>query len=218
MKAAMTEIYLARHPEIVFNADGSLVGGRSNHIGLTPFGEWQAHAFPEAFLAHYPRPDVLYTSSARRAVALTDSFASQLGFDTYTIDDALIEMSQGHAEGKPRDTIYTKAVVRRIQQELFDFRLAGGESLNDVTKRMTEWALRMHELHPHQRIYASSHGQAIRALARGVLGWDHFETTRDPQKIVPNVSVSKFIVDDTGITLDSYAQAVIKEPSSDQVY
>lgn len=214
----MTEIYLARHPETVFNADGSVVGGRSNHIGLTPRGEWQAQAFPQAFLAQYPRPDVLYTSRARRAIALTESFATQGGYDDYNVDDALIEMSQGHAEGKPRDIIYTKAVVQRIQRELFDFRLAGGESLNDVTQRMTEWALRMHELHPDQRIYASSHGQAIRALARGVLGWNHFETTRDPQNIVPNVSVSKFIVDATGITLDSYAQVIIEEPSSDQVY
>lgn len=218
MKKQMTEIYLTRHPETIHNADGSLVSGRSSHIGLTELGSLQAHALPEAFLAHYPRPDILFTSSAVRAVALTESFASQLGYEGYTVDDALIEMSQGHAEGKPRETIYTKAVVQRIKRELFDFRLAGGESLNDVADRMTEWAFRMHEQYPDQRVYASSHGQAIRALVGRALGWDHFETTRDPRNIVPNVSVTSLHVNDTDIQVRRYAHEIVEPVQPDQVY
>ncbi len=207
----MTEIYLARHPETTHNIDLSIVSGRSNDILLTERGVEQARDFATAFSLNYPVPDILFTSPAIRTKTLLDIYLQRTGLDkTYIIDDSLQEMSQGIAEGKDPTTIYTPDVLERIDTELFDFKLPEGESLNEVADRMLDWVWRTHYQFPDKKILAATHGQAIRALIGHLIGWDHYQTTRDPANATPNVSLTHLSVTDRTITLHQFA----KEPEA----
>lgn len=206
----MTEIFLVRHPETVHNADRSIVSGRSSDVELTPRGVEQARRFARAFAQFYPQPDALYSSPALRTRLLIETYLQETDQTLpYTVDDALQEMSQGVAEGQQRSVIYTPEVVNRINQELFDFKLEGGESLNDVSARMYDWVRRVQEAHPKATLLASGHGQAIRRLVGSVLGWDHYQNTLDPKTITPNVSLTHLTATDTGIQVHYMGKEII---------
>lgn len=206
----MTEIYLVRHPETPYNADGTVVGGRSNHLLLSPRGEQQVGQFIEAYAKSYPAPDILYSSPALRTRALAEAYLeSRGGTIPYYIEDALQEMSQGDAEGKPRLETYTPEVLERINTELFDFKHPNGESLNDVSDRILGLIWKMHKEHPGQTILAATHGQTIRRLVGSLLGWSHYETTMDPSKVTPNVSLTSLSVEDEGIEVNFMGKEII---------
>lgn len=215
---SMTEIYLPRHPETTHNVNHAIVSGRSNHIELTPKGVEQAKRFAHAFAKDFPEPTVLMSSPAIRARRLLDIYLEETGRTIdYTVDDALQEMSQGVADGQLRADIYTEEVLARIDKELFDFKHPEGESLNDVSARMIDWLWRMHREHNGETILAATHGQAIRRTVGHVLGWNHFQTTRDPLHQTPNVSVTHLSVADDGIKVHYMGKEII-EPVADEVY
>lgn len=208
----MTEIYLVRHPETVHNVNRSIVSGRSNNIELTQLGVEQAVEFSEVFNRDFPKPDVLYSSPALRTRALLDTYLHQTKSEmTYSVDDALQEMSQGIAEGQNRTVIYSPDVVARINTELFDFHHEGGESLAAVSDRMLDWIWQAHRTHPESTILAATHGQAIRSVVGKLLGWSHFETTMDPTKLTPNVSATHLTVDDNTITVNYFGKQIINQ-------
>ena len=97
-----------------------------------------ALAFAKAYTREYPSPDIVFSSPAVRAQALIEAYLRHNNTQDkgYFIDDALQEMTQGVADGKPRAAIYTPKVIHRINEELFDFKLSEGESLNEVADRM----------------------------------------------------------------------------------
>ena len=207
----MTEIFLVRHPETVHNIDRAIVSGRSNEIELTPRGVEQARRFAHAFAKAYPQPDALYSSPALRTRTLMDTYLQETEQTLpYTIDYALQEMGQGLAEGMQRSIVYTPEVVGRINEELFDFKFEGGESLNDVSTRMHDWVRRVHEAHPRGTILAAGHGQAIRRLVGSVLDWDHYQNTLDPATMTPNVSLTHLTADDEGITVHYMGKEIIE--------
>lgn len=206
----MAEIYIARHPETVLNADRSVVGGRSNDAQLTNRGFEQACRFAVSFDANYPKPDVLISSPAIRATALMDAYLEATQQQTeYTIEPALQEMSQGIADGRPRALIYTPEVVEQINRELFDFKLPEGESVNEVSDRMLDWVWRVHREFPNSVVLTAGHGQAIRSTVGHLLGWTHYQTTQDPDFVTPNVSLTHLSVADDAITVDFYAKEII---------
>lgn len=211
----MTEIYLVRHPETEHNANPDIVSGRSNSVNLTPRGFEQARQFSQAFVETYPTPDAVYSSPALRTQTLAQIYTEQNNIPPpIAIDDDLQEMSQGVAGGKNRLLIYTPDVIERINQELFDFKLPGGESLNDVSTRLLGWVWRMHVAHPEQTVVAFTHGQAIRSAVGALLGWSHYEVTRDPSKQTPNVSVSHLSVHDDTITVNYMGRVIIPQEES----
>lgn len=207
----MTEIYLARHPETILNADRSLVGGRSNDAPLTERGVEQARRFATVFSQDFPTPDVVYSSPALRAKYLAGAYLqeSQLPIPL-RVDDALQEMSQGTAEGKSRFEIYTPEIVAQIETELFDFRLPEGESLNDVSERMLDWVWRVHKEFPEGTVLATGHGQAIRRTVGALLNWSHYENTLSPDTVTPNVSLTHLSVDTDGITVHYMGKEIIE--------
>ena len=208
----MTEIYLVRHPETEHNINPSIVSGRSNSVPLTQRGYTQAREFSEAFSRIYPTPDAIYSSPALRTRTLAQIYIEQNRLTLpVTIDDALQEMSQGIAEGCDRSLVYTPEVIKRIDQELFDFKHPEGESLNDVSTRMLGSIWRMHDSYPDQAIIAFTHGQAIRRAVGKLLGWNHFETTQDPTKTTPNVSVTHLSTSDKDITVHYMGRTIIPE-------
>lgn len=211
----MSEIYLVRHPETVHNINRSIVSGRSNAIELTALGAEQALQFSEVFSRDFPKPDVLYSSPAVRTRALMDTYLRETDSNLlYTVDDALQEMGQGIAEGKERELIYTPEVIARIEAEQFDFHHEAGESLTSVGDRMLDWIQRAHQANPESTILAATHGQAIRSVVGRLLGWSHFETTMDPAKLTPNVSLTHLTVNDDTIKVHYFGKQIINQSPS----
>lgn len=208
----MTEIFLVRHPESKLNVQPHLVSGRSNHIGLTKKGHKEARLFAETFHRAFPKPDVLCSSPAVRTTTLMEEFTKVASWNEgYFIEPALQEMTQGLADGKESRLIYTPEVQAQIDEETFDFKLPEGESLDEVADRMLAWMFKMHDNYPGRTILASTHGQAIRAAVGRLLGWNHYQTTRDPNFQTPNVSLTHVVVDDEGIDVSYVGQRIINE-------
>jgi broad specificity phosphatase PhoE len=208
----MTEIYLIRHPESVINADPTLVGGRSNHVAVTERGMRQAQLFARAFASEYPSIDVVYSSPAVRTKTLAEAYLEEIGRPgEYIIEPDIQEMTHGPAEGQLRTAIYTPEVLARINEELFDFKHPEGESLNEVADRVLAAIRRAHEAHPGKTVLFSMHGQAIRAGVGRLLGWNHFDTTRNPETHTPNTAVAHLSVSDESITVHSVNKVIINE-------
>jgi broad specificity phosphatase PhoE len=209
----MAEIYLVRHPESQHNLNPAIVSGRSNSIPLSEKGYDQARQFSEAFNASYPKPDVVYSSPAQRTRTLAEIYTEQNSLSLpILIDNALQEMSQGIAEGCDRSSIYTPDVLKRIDQELFDFKLQEGESLHEVGSRMLDWMDHAYEMHPNGTILAFTHGQAIRSVVGRLLDWSHHQTTIDPAHVTPNVSVTHLSKHDGDITVNYMGRVIIPRP------
>ncbi len=219
----MTEIYLARHPESTLNTDRTLIGGRSNHVPITNNGKRQALAFAKAYTREYPSPDIVFSSPAVRAQALIEAYLRHNNTQDkgYFIDDALQEMTQGVADGKPRAAIYTPKVIHRINEELFDFKLSEGESLNEVADRMLTLMYEAEQKYPNAVLLVATHGQAIRAAVGRLLNWSHYDVTRNPATTTPNVSLTHLTVQDAAITVNFVNKVIIEgrpADSADGVY
>lgn len=173
----MKQLYLFRHAESVFNRDNAhLVGGRSNHAPLTETGEKQAVRLGHWIAARSLMPDVVYISPAVRTVETARISLEAAGIiHSPVLDDRLQELSQGFSEGLLRTQVYTDAVIARIGIESKDFRLDGGESMNDVALRKRAWAEEALAVEGHEHIFAYTHGFAIRCYVGDLLGWTHEE-------------------------------------------
>lgn len=199
----MAELYLIRHARSAMNDRPDLVGGRSNHSPLTTKGEAEAHQLGLWIAKRQLNPDVVYASPAVRTRETARIALDVAGIaHEPIIDDRLQELSQGFSEGKPRDEIYTPELISgRINKELKDFRLDGGESMNDVSARKTAWSEFARSRAEHRLIFAFTHGFAIRCYVGNMLGWDHGQI-RDNQ--VDNASVTIVNFTEDGELLNVY--------------
>ncbi|HIA91507.1 TPA: histidine phosphatase family protein [Candidatus Saccharibacteria bacterium] len=193
----MTEIRLYRHAQSELNIRRDLVGGRSNQTRLTQLGESQAVALAWHLQSENYSPDVVFSSPAIRAIHTGRIALLGHGIkeDDFITDYGLQELSQGHAEGGPRETIYTDEIRARIGVELEEFAFEGGESMRQTGQRMlNDWLLPTLEKFPDaDRIVAFTHGFAIKCLAAQVEdGWDH---SRIRFHSVPNVSETTLFYD-----------------------
>lgn len=194
-KTARTELYLIRHAETVMNTNAHLVGGRSNETPLTARGIEQAKTLGRAMLANNIIPDKVFASPAVRTRKTARYSLDEMGLDIEpTIHDDLQELSQGHAEGKPRVEIFTEAVLQNIAKVGKDFKLEGGESMNEVGQRMHDWVMQAtagSDAEAH-KYFVYTHGGAIKYLASHILGWEHAQTY---QTAIDNTSVNLFVVE-----------------------
>lgn len=205
----MTEIFLVRHPESHMNVRPDLIGGRSLEAPITARGAEQAHRFGRAFLDTYGMPDYLASSSAVRTQTLINIFAEEAEASLpVEVSDALLEMSQGDFEGLLRADIYTDQRKEEINLHQKNFKLPGGESMEDVADRMLEWMYR-HESNDTAMILAATHGLATRCLVGRILGWSQDEIMAYGGEF-DNVSSSSFTVEDSKISVNFYGKDIIE--------
>lgn len=184
-----TELYLIRHAESEMNTNPHLIGGRSNHTPLTVLGIMQAKNLGKHLLAEDILPDSVYSSPALRTLSTARYCLQSMGINQpITIDDRLQELGQGVSEGKPRDAIYTTQVMNDILRLGKDFKLDGGESMNDVARRMASWA-ETNIASKGGRHFAFTHGGAIKYWASSILDMSHLDTYRTE---IDNASFSLF--------------------------
>lgn len=205
----MTEFILVRHAESAMNIRPELIGGYSEFAPITPLGEQQARQLGR-WLANHPeyQPDTTYSSPAVRTQQTLHHILTEAELDHHAphLDERLREVGQGEAEGQPRAVVYTEEVIARINKELLDFKLPGGESLNEVGDRMLEWMSETALHHPDQTVLVATHGLATRCLAGKIDGWDHKKIVGS---LTPNVSLTHITSDGENHFVKAVSQDVI---------
>jgi len=182
-------LYLIRHGQSIANLDAArTVGGRDVSSPLSAKGEAQAAALGNRLqreLAQSVIDDArIYASHAVRARSTAEIACQKLGVpaEAIQIDPRVVEFSQGALEKRPRAEVYAAdgPVMKGLRAEsgLF-FRPPGyspdgdrGESQYDVECRMRAFAesLLKPQSAPADCVLVFSHGIAIRAFVRSVIG------------------------------------------------
>ena len=210
----MSQLFFLRHGETAYNVEQSAnspeskVGSRSNELELTDLGEIQAAVAAEYFERHDIYPTRWYSSPAVRTLntGWIVTYSLGLGLEPI-IDDGLQEMSQGAAEGKLRSEIWTPETSKQAVEGGMDFKLPGGESLEDVMvrKRQTiETILR--ENNDSQTIMVTGHGMALRCLAASVHGWGREEILAAK---TPNCSLTSVSFHEDQLAIDFFAKNIV---------
>jgi broad specificity phosphatase PhoE len=156
------KVYLVRHGQTDFNLK-NIVQGSGVDTDLNELGRRQANAFYETY-RNIPF-DKVYTSALKRSQQSVQRF-----IDSGIPHDALVglnEISWGTKEGHrvtPQEDQYYHYMLQQWQLGATNLRIEGGESPDDVVKRMKpamEYIMR----HDHeQNILICMHGRAIRIL------------------------------------------------------
>ena len=126
----MLDIFFIRHAESVGNVNNHLIGGRSDHLLLTPRGEEQAQLLGHRLHKEGIRFDKIYSSVAIRAKETARIACAQIPDFNLPIhfDERLVESSQGEWEGQLRQEIFTPEVRKSIAENPQHFKAPGGES------------------------------------------------------------------------------------------
>lgn len=170
-----TRITLIRHAESCMNRHSRLVGGRSNQTPLTHEGTLAAAEFGRR-LASQLRPTVLAHTSAVRSRQTIEAIVAAAGWRgiPVVLEDGLIELAHGVAEGQPRSRWWAPEALAAMHRNPLHFRLAaGGESHREVQLRMRNALHRLAGHHPGGHVVAVGHGNAIRTLVWSLQGGDH---------------------------------------------
>ncbi len=162
-----TELILIRHGETVWNAQDRFQGQQDSP--LTSLGLAQATAVAAHLRGHLP--DVLYASDLGRTLQTAAPIVTATGLEIHP-EPGLRERNLGVLEGLTSAETRTRwpedhaAYLGRQP----DYVIQQGESLNQLTIRVLTTVERLVTQHPGKRIAAVSHGAAITALLRHLLG------------------------------------------------
>lgn len=188
MSAQQPTVYLIRHCQAALNGNPGRIRGRQNESPPTELGLKQARLLGGWFLDELIVPDRVDTSPALRARLTARSSLLAMGLLTRPrICDDLQEMGQGDATNMPRDEVYTEAVIAERERLLKDFKLPGGESMNDVAARMLHW---LGAVPPEGITFAYTHGVATRCLVGTMENWDRDKIY---QTETPNTSFTTLV-------------------------
>ncbi|MFQ5621317.1 MAG: histidine phosphatase family protein [Candidatus Nanoarchaeia archaeon] len=169
----MVELFLIRHAECEANTQHGKVWGRSLQSPLTNIGRIQAAALGRQLTKEGVYFDAVYTSPAERTKDTASIACEELGYPTSKImvSDWLHQQSHGEWEGKARNDVVQQNSLFRLGH--WHFRAPGGESLQDVENRMSEWLNTNVLQQAHMKSVAVfTHHMAIKGLLRNVLRLD----------------------------------------------
>lgn len=188
----MLNIYLLRHGESEYNADGNRYCGRTD-VGLTRKGKSQAALVAEQ-LRHIKFEQV-YSSPLTRARLTAEIVVSHTAIIT---DDRLIELDFGKWEGKTR-TQFTAEYPGNWKSWMENpaFTRAGetGETATEVVERADDFYRSLQKEHPAGNILIVAHNGINRLYLAYKLGMN----IKDYRKIIQeNSSVTLFELDENG--------------------
>ena len=164
----MLTVYLLRHGETTYNADGNRYCGRTD-ADLTEKGISQARRVADALQG---RPiDAVYASPLKRAL-ITAEIAS--GHRLPVIQDSrLIEVDFGAWEGKTRDEFVAEdpGLWSSWSESPDDTRAGGsGDTALDVVHRVDDFFVEMMRKHDGQQILVVAHNGVNRLYLAWKLG------------------------------------------------
>ena len=139
----LPRIYLIRHGQTVWNAEGRYQGQLNSP--LTSKGEEQAKANGEKLQKYLKEIDEFdfYSSPLGRASSTAKIIADVIGFDKDKIvfDERIQEVNYGIFEGKTKEYCKTelKEQFEAREANKWSYTLEGGESYETVSIRLKEW-------------------------------------------------------------------------------
>lgn len=156
----MKEFYMIRHGETELNRLG-IVQGRGIDSDLNDVGRAQA----AAFYTHYKKVkfDKIYTSTLKRTHQTVQQFID-LGLPWEKLS-GLDELAWGLWEGQPNteeSRIAFKVIVEQWQAGNYDAKFEGGESPNEVARRLNEALQLILSNKDEQQVLICMHGRAMR--------------------------------------------------------
>ncbi len=161
-------IYIVRHGQTDYNKK-KMVQGRGVDASLNDTGREQADRFYQAYKT--VSFDKIYTSSLRRTVESVQGFISD-GI-SYEQLPGLDEISWGTQEGLPYDPVRHKEYLNGLEAWKsgdLDYRVAGGESPNEVAARQKVAVDHIMAQENEETILISTHGRAMRFLVCWMMG------------------------------------------------
>ena len=161
--AAMLTVYLIRHGQTAFNAQGRVQGWLD--VPLDDTGQLQAWRVAQRFSKKSIQ--VIYSSPLRRAADTAQAIAQVCGREVI-FDERLREYHMGDWTGLTGEEIAAIAPDPRTNDP--DFTIPNGESAHDMHRRVVsllqDWIAR----HTGETIVAVSHGGTLGALIGTMLG------------------------------------------------
>ena len=150
----MIKIYIARHGETTWNAEGR-VQGRSDP-GLSPKGIDQSLVLFEQ-LRGCPI-SAIYTSTLQRSILTAQHLATYLSLPIQKKQE-LDEMAFGILEGKkiPHLDEETKSEWERFKENRFSYHIPQAENYTDVTRRISPFVERILQSHQGEEILIIGH-------------------------------------------------------------
>lgn len=207
-----TSILLIRHAESEMNATGThLVGGRSNHTPLSVHGRRSA-----AQLGHRLRhpswtPAAVYCTSAHRSTQTAQLISQHANWPAPQIHDDFLELSQGRAEGQPRDQWWTPETIAAMHEDPLHHRLApDAETHAEVQRRVTRGLYSLANTHPDSSVAVIGHGIAIRSLLWSLSNSDHEQGFRN--RPIRNLGLIHLIVKPDELTFAGRVQLAPNTP------
>lgn len=154
--------YIFRHGECPFNVTGHIQGQRFNS-SLTPNGRAQAHRVGERLCGK--NIEVIISSPMRRALETAKIVQNHIGVPIY-VDRRFIEVNMGIVEGMhislaEKRYAETYAMWRNPDYQKKNIRFTGGESKEDVRRRVFEALNYYTHATSYQNLAVSGHGITI---------------------------------------------------------
>lgn len=157
-----TNILLVRHPETEGNVDGRLMG--RNTSPFTTRGYLQARRLPKKIAAF--QPDAIWSSPLERAHVVATR-AARITRTPLTVDDRLIELDFGEAEGMTFEEIAEAGLSFNFRSRELPV-APGGESRQQIEERAAEVCDEL--VATGGRFAVITHGGVVRASIMHLLG------------------------------------------------
>lgn len=154
-------LFLVRHGTTEPNERGVLLGRRADP-SLVDVGRGQAEATGQALARR--RPTAVVSSPLRRCLETAETIAGVLSLDV-VVEPRLVEVDYGEWEGVALGEI-PPGVSRKWRHDP-DFRPPGGETLAEVSTRVTEWC---QEHESGGSVVAVTHVSPVKAAVAWALG------------------------------------------------
>lgn len=188
----MLNVYLLRHGQTAWNADGNRYCGRTD-LPLTEIGTEQAHAVKQQL--QQLSFDAVYASPLQRA-SQTAAIASQ-GMAVQT-DERLIEVDFGLWEGKSKETFISEdeSLWSAWMNDPATAKAGGtGESGMEVISRVNDFFISLAQAHPAGKILIVAHNGVNRLYLAHKLGMP----LKNYRKLeLDNAAVTEFTLDGQG--------------------
>jgi len=162
----LIKIFIARHGETTWNAEGK-IQGRSDP-GLSPKGYDQSLALLKQLKAE--SLSSIYTSTLRRSILTAEPIAKYFGLPIQRRHE-LDEIAFGIMEGKQIAQIdgELKMEWERFRENRFTYRIPGAENYTDVSNRINPFLERILQNHKDQGILIVGHRVVNLMLIRMLL-------------------------------------------------
>ncbi|MDP3882312.1 MAG: histidine phosphatase family protein [Nanoarchaeota archaeon] len=167
----IASIYLIRHAHALQQTMTEYFWGRSYEMPLTPKGKEQACRLKDRLMREELSFDKILCSPAVRTIETLEISLPEYSLEDVIFEDNLAEQGRGIWAGRKRVDVLNPDIERRIQTDMWNFKIAGMESAYDVARRM-EKTLKGHAERFEGNIAVFTHSGAIRNLLTHILGFD----------------------------------------------